>query len=275
VKLNSKNTDQDNGAGHQPYEISDFDDLVFEHRNREYGAYDIRKRYNRALLAGTIVASLIIIISVVIPFVSRPSAERVVSGGDGFYQVRMENLQPPKELIYIPPAPPPPEAAKMHQTVEYVPPVVVDSIVPTEQTMVSTDEVLASAEGDIVDASGSGFGDDLLPGGDGTGSDEPLFIVETMPTFKGGDLTEFRNWVGKRTRYPEAAIINKIRGTVFLTFIVEKDGSVSNVTVVKGVHPLLDEEAVRAISDSPKWSPGLQRGLPVRVRFQIPLDFRY
>ena len=275
MKLNSNNTDQDNGAGHQPYKISDFDDLVFEHRNREYGAYDLRKRYNRALLAGTIVASLIIIISVVIPFISRPSEERVVTGGDGFYQVRMENLQPPEELIYIPPAAPPPEAAKMKETVEYVPPVVVDSVNPAEPTMISTDEVLASANGDLTEASGSGFGDDLLPGGDGTGSDEPLFIVETMPTFKGGDLTEFRNWVGKRTRYPEAAINNKIRGTVFLTFIVEKDGSVSNVTVVKGVHPLLDEEAVRAISDSPKWSPGLQRGLPVRVRFQIPLDFRY
>ena len=275
MKLNNNNTDQDNGAGNQPFEISDFNDLVFEHRNREYGAYDLRKRYNRALLAGTIVASLIIITSVIIPFISRPSAERIVTGGDGFYQVRMENLQPPEELIYIPPAPPPPEAAKMHQTVEYVPPVVVDSLVPNEQTMISTDEVLASAEGDIVDAAGSGFGDDLIPGGEGTGSDEPLFIVETMPTFKGGDLTEFRNWVGRRTRYPEAAIINKIRGTVFLTFIVEKDGSVSNVMVVKGVHPLLDEEAVRAISDSPKWSPGLQRGLPVRVRFQIPLEFRY
>ena len=275
MKLNSNNTELDNGAGHQPFEISDFDDLVFEHRNREYGAYDLRKRYNRALLVGTIVASVIIIICVIIPFISRPSAERVVTGGDGFYQVRMENLEPPEELIYIPPAPPPPEASKMQQTVEYVPPVVVDSILPIDQTMISTDEVLASTEGDLVDVSGSGFGDDLLPGGDGTGSDEPLFIVETMPTFKGGDLTEFRNWVGKRTRYPEAAIINKIRGTVFLTFIVEKDGSVSNVMVVKGVHPLLDEEAVRAISDSPKWSPGLQRGLPVRVRFQIPLDFRY
>jgi protein TonB len=275
VKLNSNNTEPDNRAGHQLFEISDFDDLVFEHRNREYGAYDLRKRYNRALLAGTIIASVIIIISVIRPFISRPSEERVVTGGDGFYQVRMENLEPPEELIYIPPAPPPPKTAKMNQTVEYVPPVVVDSILPIELTMISTDEVLASTEGDLVDASGSGFGDDLLPGGDGTGSDEPLFIVETMPTFKGGDLTEFRNWVGKRTKYPEAAIINKIRGTVFLTFVVEKDGSVSNVTVVKGVHPLLDEEAVRAISDSPKWSPGLQRGLPVRVRFQIPLDFRY
>ena len=275
MKYKSNYKRPDTGNDQKSFRISDFDDLVFEHRNREYGAYDLRKRYNRALLAGTIVAALAAIITVMVPFISRPSTERVVSGGDGFYQVRMENLQPPEETIYIPPAPPPPEAAKMKETVEYVPPVVVDSVNPIEKTMVSTDEVLASAEGDLIDASGSGFGDDLLPGGEGTGSDEPLFIVETMPTFKGGDLTEFRNWVGKRTRYPEAAIINKIRGTVFLTFIVEKDGSVSNVTVVKGVHPLLDEEAVKAISDSPKWSPGLQRGQPVRVRFQIPLDFRY
>jgi len=275
VKYNRNNKGPDTGKDQKSFRISDFDDLVFEHRNREYGAYDLRKRYNRALLAGTIVAALTAIITVMVPFISHPSTERFVTGGDGFYQVRMENLQPPEEMVYIPPAPPPPEAAKMKETVEYVPPVVVDSVNPSEPTMVSTDEVMASADGDIIDASGSGFGDDLLPGEDGTGSDEPLFIVETMPTFKGGDLTEFRNWVGKRTRYPEAAIINKIRGTVFLTFIVEKDGSVSNVTVVKGVHPLLDEEAVRAISDSPKWSPGLQRGQPVRVRFQIPLDFRY
>jgi len=275
VKLNWKNTGPAAGTDHQPFKISDFDDLVFEHRNREYGAYDLRKRYNRAVLAGTIIAVLAAFIAIMIPFISRPSGERVVTGGDGFYQVKMENLQPPEELIYIPPAPPPPEAAKTRETVEYVPPVVVDTVIPIEQTMVSTDEALASADGDVIDASGSGFGDDLLPGGDGTGSEEPLFIVETMPSFKGGDLTVFRNWVGKRTRYPETAIINKIRGTVFLTFIVEKDGSVSNVTVVKGVHPLLDEEAVKAISDSPKWSPGLQRGQPVRVRFQIPLDFRY
>ena len=133
---------------------------------------------------------------------------------------------------------------------------------------------LASSDSDIIDVTaGSGFGDDLLPGGDGSGNEEPLFIVEVMPTFKGGDLNKFRDWVGKRTKYPEAAITNKIRGTVFLTFIVEKDGSVSNVTVIKGVHPLLDEEAVKAISESPKWSPGLQRGQPVRVRFQIPLEF--
>ena len=78
-----------------------------------------------------------------------------------------------------------------------------------------------------------------------------------MPSFKGGDINKFREWVQKRTNYPQAAIDNKIQGRVFLTFIVEKDGSVSNVTVVKGVDPIIDDEAVKAIQASPKWSPGL------------------
>lgn len=273
VKLKKTNRELTNGTDKLSFKISDFDDLVFEHRNRDYGAYQLRKRYNRVVLTGTIVASLLAIIAVLIPFLARPSSEKIISGGNGYVQVRMETLQPPPEEIYVPPAPPPPDASKIPEAVEYIAPVVVDTVVQIDQTLISTDEALASKESENIDAAGSGFVDDLLSGGDGTGGEEPLFIVEVMPTFKGGDLNKFRDWVGKRTNYPEAAIENKIRGTVFLTFIIEKDGSVSNVTVIKGVHPLLDEEAVRAISESPKWSPGLQRGQPVRVRFQIPLSF--
>jgi protein TonB len=261
---------------HQSYWISDFDDLVFENRNREYGAYQLRKKYNRALLTGVIIASLFGISIVIIPFLARPDPDKIVLGGSGYtLSVRMENFEPPRERIYVPTGPPPPEAAKMQEPVKYVPPVVVDTVVPVELTQVTTDAVLASRDNELIDATGSGFGDDLLSGGDGTGTEEPLFLVEVMPTFRGGDLNKFRDWVQKRTNYPEAAIINKIRGTVFLTFIVEKDGTVSNVTVIKGVHPLLDEEAVKTISESPRWSPGLQRGQPVRVRFQIPLSFAY
>ena len=274
MKLKKINTELSPGADNHPFSISDFDDLVFEHRNRDYGAYQLRKRYNRIIFTGTVIASLFAIAVVLIPFLARPSSERIISGGNGYVQVRMENMQPPPEEIYVPPAPPPPEASKMPETVEYVAPVVVDSVSSFERTLASTDQALASNDSDLIDATGSGLGDDLLLGGDGSGNEEPLFIVEVMPTFKGGDLNKFRDWVGQRTNYPEEAIINKIRGTVFLTFIVEKDGSVSNVIVIKGVHPMLDEEAVRVLSESPKWSPGLQRGLPVRVRFQIPLDFR-
>ncbi len=274
MKLKNINTELTPGTDDHSFRISDFDDLVFEHKNRDYGAYQLRKRYNRAVLTGTIIASILAVAVILIPFLARPSSERIISGGGGYIQVRMEKLQPPPEEIYVPPAPPPPDASRMPETVEYVAPVIVDSIIPADQAQIITDEALASSNSDIIDVTaGSGFGEDLLSGGDGSGNEEPLFIVEVMPTFKGGDLNKFRDWVGQRTKYPEEAITNKIRGTVFLTFIVEKDGSVSNVTVIKGVHPMLDDEAVRAISESPKWSPGLQRGQPVRVRFQIPLSF--
>ena len=119
----------------------------------------------------------------------------------------------------------------------------------------------------------TGFGDELMANNGGDGSDAPFFLVEVMPTFRGGDVNKFCEWVKRRTNYPQAAIDAKIQGTVFITFIVEKDGSVSNVAILKGVHPLLDNEAVKAISESPRWSPGLQRGQPVRVRYQIPLNF--
>jgi len=276
VKKEIKNIATDDNSTDKPFEINSFDDLVFEHRNREYGAYQLRRKYYRVLFGGVIVSASIGILAVIIPFLARPREDRIISGGGGYsVSVRMENLTPPPDQIYVPPAPPPPEASKVPETVQYVPPVVVDTVLPSESAQVATDIALASQENVIPDGTGSGFGDSLIPGGSGDGSEEPLFLVEVMPTFKGGDLTKFREWVGKRTNYPAAAIENKIRGTVFLTFIVEKDGSVSNVTVLKGVHPLLDEEAVKAISDSPKWSPGLQRGQPVRVRFQIPLTFQY
>jgi protein TonB len=96
-----------------------------------------------------------------------------------------------------------------------------------------------------------------------------------MPSFKGGDINRFREWVQRRTTYPQIAIDRKIKGRVFLTFIVETDGSVTNVTIVKGVDPIIDDEAVKAIQASPKWSPGLQRGQPVRVRYSMSLLFAY
>jgi len=277
VRFKYKNSEKAGEVVQHSYEISDFDDLVFEHRNREYGAYQLRKRYVRALFTGIIIASLFGISLVLIPFLVRPSDEKVVYGGRGYaISVRMENFNtPPQEQIYVPAGPPPPPSVKASEPIEYVAPEVVDTLVPVEMAQVSTDLILAANDDIIVDVPGSGFGDDLLAGGDGTGWEEPLYIVEEMPTFRGGGIDRFREWVGRRTNYPEEAIINKIRGTVFLTFIVEKDGSVSNVTVIKGVHPLLDEVAVKAISESPKWSPGLQRGQPVRVRFQIPLVFQF
>lgn len=256
--------------------ISDFDDLVFEHRNKAYGAYQLRKKYHRVVFGGILFSSCLAIAAVLIPFLARPRTENIISVGRGNVTLHLDNLAPPAEQIYIPPSAPSPPPEKIQETVKYVPPVVVDSVAPAEMAPLTIEEALTSNENETSNLSGSGFGDGLSSGQGGNGdSEEAFFQVEVMPSFRGGDLTKFREWVGRRTNYPQAAIEQKIRGTVFLTFIVEKDGSVSNVTIIKGVHPLLDAEAVKVISESPKWSPGLQRGQPVRVRFQIPLSFIY
>ncbi len=255
----------------------DFDDLLFESRNKEYGAYQLRKRYNSVMVAGIIFSSVLFSILVILPFVLTPRTDTVIRGGIMSVQVNMANLEPPEDRIIVPPAPPPPEAAQIREIVKYVPPVVVDSVITMEQELLTNDELLIQTPIDQLEITGTGSGYDPLFGQDGTGgdTDEPFVMVEVMPSFRGGDITTFREWVKRRTNYPQEAIDRKIRGTVFLTFIVEKDGSVSNVTVMKGVDPILDNEAVRAISESPRWTPGLQRGQPVRVRFQIPLNFMF
>jgi protein TonB len=254
-------------------EVPDFDDLLFEFRNRDYGAYQLRKRYNSVVIAGIILASLIVSSAVILPFILTPHSDHVLSGGISYVQVQLENLEPPMEEIIVPPSPPPPEAARIQEVMKYIPPVVVDSVLPLKTTQTTTDEFLAQSPSDQIEVSGTGTGEDLLSGQEGTESDEPFFLVEVMPSFKGGDINKFREWVQKRTNYPQIAIDNRIQGRVFLTFIIESDGAVSNVTVVKGVDPIIDNEAVKAIQSSPKWSPGLQRGQPVRVRYSIWLNF--
>jgi protein TonB len=253
----------------------DIDDLLFKSRNKDYGAYQLRKKYNSVVVAGIILASSLVSIAVILPFVLIPRTDNVLNGNRSYTQIQMENLEPPKEEIYVPPSPPPPQAIHVEEIARYVPPVVVDSVPPLEKTQLSTDEYMNQTTTEKSDITGTGNSDDLMSGQEGGVTDEPFFLVEVMPSFKGGGLEKFRDWVTKRTNYPQAAYERKIRGTVLMTFIVEKDGSVSNVTVVKGVDPLLDNEAMKAISESPKWTPGLQRGEPARVRFLIPLNFMF
>jgi protein TonB len=275
----SKNSDQHIILKGKMYDSlrkwSDIDDLLFEKRNRDYGAYQLRKRYNSVVFTGIILASLIVSLAVILPFVLISHSDNVLMGNRSYVQVNMETLEPPKEEIYVPPSPPPPQAIHVEEIVRYVPPSVVDSIPPQEKSQLSTDEYLNQTTNQKVDFTGTGTGDNLMSGQDGTETDEPFFLVEVMPSFKGGGLDKFRDWVQRRTNYPQAAIDKKITGKVYLTFIIEKDGSISNVTVVKGVDPLLDDEAMKAISESPKWTPGLQRGEPVRVRYSIPINFHY
>ncbi|MCK5370208.1 MAG: energy transducer TonB [Cyclobacteriaceae bacterium] len=98
-------------------------------------------------------------------------------------------------------------------------------------------------------------------------------IVESMPSFEGG-ISEFYKFVGKNLKYPAQARRMGIEGKVFVHFVVDKDGSLSDIKVVRGIGAGCDAEVLRIIRKSPKWNPGKQRGRPVRVRMMLPITFK-
>ena len=104
--------------------------------------------------------------------------------------------------------------------------------------------------------------------------DQPFVKVEQMPSFMGGDLMTFRNWVQSKGRYPQIAQENGISGQVLLTFVVERDGTLTNIQVLMTPDSSLSDEAVRVLKTSPKWTPGKQRNQAVRVKYTLPVVFR-
>ncbi len=96
-------------------------------------------------------------------------------------------------------------------------------------------------------------------------NNEIVASADVMPKFKGGDLKKFQEYINENTIYPQVAAEMGLQGRVKVSFVVEKDGRVSNVKIVKGVDPLLDREALRVVTSSPKWTPGQNAGHPVRV----------
>ena len=102
----------------------------------------------------------------------------------------------------------------------------------------------------------------------------PVVAVDEKPKFMGGDENEFTRWVFKNLTYPEEAKRNGIQGRVICSFVVDTNGNITEIKILRGVDPSLDREAIRAISKSPKWTPGKNRGKPVRVSYTFPVVFQ-
>jgi protein TonB len=189
------------------------------------------------------------------------TGQRRASAFDGMSEEAIEEEQIPVTEEQPPEEVPPPEVTvtDLFEIVEDD--VVIDSEVKFEDDETSEDKVVEIYAPVInMDAEET--------------EDEIFVIVEDMPTFKGGDINKFREWVQKRVRYPELAAENGIQGRVFISFVVETNGTVSSVTITRSVDALLDEAAKEAVAASPKWEPGMQRGRPVRVRYSIPIIFQ-
>jgi protein TonB len=259
-----------------------FNDLIFEGRNKLYGAYILRKHYNRVIGVSVCFAVITGSLLVLIPFFSaqKDKEQRVRSVN----YVIMDNMKPPgpDAMSSLPPPPsaPPPEAPSglKADVNAYVAPKVVDTILVMEQPMSISSDSIGIQSGSEGVSNGIEGGDGNysggIEGGTGGGDGNGLYYkVDEMPAFKGGDINKFREWVQKKTKYPLQATANGIQGKVYLTFIIEPDGSVSNVKVARGVDPLIDNEASKAVASSPKWTPGKLRGRAVRVSYYITVNF--
>lgn len=248
--------------------IPSFDDIVFEHRNQEYGAYTIRKKYNRTVLWAMLVGVLVLGSIVITPYVMASVSERRATKVEKAVEAVMENLDQPNEEIAPPPPPPPP--AEEQAQVRYVAPVIVDSVKVDDKTALATvDDIKETTTDEAVVEVVEEVQEEVQE----VKEEEVFLIVEEMPSFGSGDPNGFRSWVAQNLNYPEVAAENGIQGRVYVQFVVEADGRLTNVRVIRGVDPALDKEAVRVISNSPKWNPGKQRGKPVRVSYTFPITF--
>ena len=246
---------------------SSFDDLVFEHRNKEYGAYAIRKKYNRTVLIALLVAVISFTLAVFVPSVrARHRAQlKIRETKEVIAEMAIEMKQ---EIPPAPPPPPPlaPEQPPEQQTVvKYVAPIVVDTIKPEDQSAIAvTDEqVETSVNKEVLQIFGNSQED---------ASGEVYGIVEEMPQFPGGEIALCK-YIANSIKYPVVAQKTGIQGKVYVTFIVDRDGGVTDVKVLQGVDPLLDREALRVVRNLPRWKPGKQRGVPVRVSYTVPINF--
>ena len=103
--------------------------------------------------------------------------------------------------------------------------------------------------------------------------DTPRVIVKEMPSFPGGN-SELMRYLSEQIIYPEDAIMNSIEGTVILRFVVSRTGDITHIELIRGIDPLLDNEAIRVVSGLPRWRPGKQEGVPVPVYFTLPVTFK-
>ncbi len=245
-----------------------FDDIVFEKRNKEYGAYKLRKKYSRNLLIGMIIGVVIIGTAVIAPYINAKVLESNKKRAERQVELKMEDIAPPQENVEPPPPPPPPPAETVVHP--YVAPIVVDSIKPEEAKQLMTADqaqvTVTNEEVQVVTEVREEVKEEEAP-------TEVFVVVEEMPSFPGGD-TELMKFINSNIVYPEIAKENNIQGRVILRFCVTYKGLVDQVQVLKGVDPALDNEAIRVIKMLPGWKPGKQGGKPVNVWYSVPVTFQ-
>jgi periplasmic protein TonB len=246
-----------------------FDDIVFKVRNKEYGAYKLRKKYNRTVLLALLIGIIIIATAIITPYLNAKAAENKSRRAERQVVIKMENLDTPHDMVAPPPPPPPPPTDVVQQQ-KYIPPQVVDSIKPEDlkQLMTADQAQTEVVNKDVVEQVEQVKEEVQEADPEAT----PFVVVEEMPMFPGGDAALLK-YIGEHTQYPEVAKENNVQGRVIIRFCVTSKGGVSQVSVLKGVDPELDKEAIRVVNTLPPFKPGKQGGKPVPVWYMVPITF--
>ncbi len=244
----------------------EFDEIIFENRNKAYGAYDLRKRYktntNISILT-TVVLSTMLITALSL----KPEKGTAVTGIKDVILVMQDPIIP--DVVSPPEAKPP---AENPNTQKYLKPVVTDDTTEITPFLPITDDIIStSADGQVSDSGTVKYTepvDPVIPV-----EIAPRITVDVMPEYPGGN-NELLKYISDNLKYPAEAQDNNIQGKVTLKFVVNPDGSVNRIEVIKGVHQSLDNEAIRVIGSLPRFIPGRQGGIPVPVWFTIPVVFQ-
>ncbi len=250
--------------------VEPLEDIVFKNRNKEYGSYYLRKKYRKFLTISMIIGFVLVGVVVAYPLINAYiNKARLVREKEKEVGVTIDNIKP-EEAPPPPPPPPPPEA--MVEKVKFTAPVVVEDTT-IEVSMANMDDlnkkgnVEAPTEDVVVEVKDEG------PKVIETPVQAEIFtVVEEQPGYPGGEEARI-SYLQQNIKYPEEAKELGIQGKVFVTFVVEVDGSITDVRVLRGIGGGCDEEAIRVVKSMPKWVPGKQRGVPVRVQFNLPIKF--
>ena len=260
-------------------------DLVFEGRNKAYGAYQRRKntgvRYVWSIIIMIALAALIGIIVGVNAIIEANSKEEISAEVELSQIAKKEVKVEKKAPVKIEEAKP---VEKVKSSVKFVPPVIKkDSEVKPEEELKSQDDLnkTKTAIGSFDVKGNDDATGEVLKAKEVIQQPEPpkeeetkvFDVVEQMPSFPGGQGA-LMSWLSSNIKYPVVAEENGVQGRVVCTFVVERDGSITDVKVVRGVDPSLDKEAVRVLKQMPHWIPGKQNGSAVRVKYTVPVTFR-
>src|ERR1035437_9474733 len=246
-----------------------FDDIVFEDRNKEYGAYKLRKKYNRNVSIALLIGILIMGTVIITPYINAKASDSRSRRAERQVEIKMEKLDQPNEQVAPPPPPPPPPTDVVQQQ-KYVPPVVVDSIKPEDvKQLMTADQAQTEVKNTEVVEVQQQVKEEVQ---EAEAEPEPFVVVEEMPLFPGGEKA-LLDYIAANTQYPEIAKENNIQGKVIVRFCVTPKGGVSQVSVLKGVDPELDKEAIRVVNTLPTFKPGKQGGKPVPVWYMVPIAF--